>query len=102
MREPLRRLTRTSGGSRDTDMNAVAVMPTSSPLRPVVRRSCAVTSTTPAASRDMAARNSSLLTPSACGDGGGSGGGGGRLQHARNASLRPPRRPHRARAPAGS
>ena len=31
------------------------------------RGSCAVTSTTPAASRDMAARNSSLLTPSAWG-----------------------------------
>ncbi len=31
MREPSRRLTSTSGGSRETDMKAVAVMPTSSP-----------------------------------------------------------------------
>ena len=36
MREPLRRLTRTSGGSRETDMKAVAVMPTSSPRGPSV------------------------------------------------------------------
>ncbi|GGX23725.1 hypothetical protein GCM10010383_62490 [Streptomyces lomondensis] len=52
-------------------MKAVAVMPTSSlPGAPGSSGSsggsCAVTRTTPEASRDMAARNSSLLTPSAC------------------------------------
>ncbi len=69
MREPSRRLTRTRGGSRDTDMKAVAVMPTSSPRGPsaVSGISWAVIRHTPAASRDIAARNSSLLTPSAWG-----------------------------------
>ncbi|GHA84293.1 hypothetical protein GCM10010330_43060 [Streptomyces tendae] len=52
-------------------MKAVAVIPTSSPRGASGSSgssggSCAVTRTTPEASRDMAARNSSLLTPSAC------------------------------------
>ncbi|GHF03267.1 hypothetical protein GCM10018772_30280 [Streptomyces fumanus] len=52
-------------------MKAVAVMPTSSPpgadgSSASSGGSPAVTRTTPEASRDMAARNSSLLTPSAC------------------------------------
>ncbi|GGZ81081.1 hypothetical protein GCM10010301_62890 [Streptomyces plicatus] len=66
-------------------MKAVAVIPTSSPLGASGSSgssggSCAVTRTTPEASRDMAARNSSLLTPSACpatGDGNGSAGDAG-------------------------
>ncbi|GGX18808.1 hypothetical protein GCM10010321_36750 [Streptomyces chartreusis] len=52
-------------------MNAVAVIPTSSPGGACGSSgssggSSAVTSTTPAANRDIAARNSSSLTPSAC------------------------------------
>lgn len=71
MREPFRRLTSTSGGSRETDMKAVAVMPTSSTpgasgSSGTSGGSCAVTRTTPEDRRDIAARNSSLLTPSAC------------------------------------
>ncbi|GHI90872.1 hypothetical protein TPA0905_03430 [Streptomyces olivaceus] len=59
----------------------MAVIPTSSPPGASGSSgssggSCAVTRTTPEASRDMAARNSSLLTPSACpGADGGNGGG---------------------------
>ncbi len=63
IRESLRTLTIASGGSSDTDIKAVAVMPTSSPCGPS-SGSRAVTSTTPAVRRAMAARNSSSLTPS--------------------------------------
>ncbi|GAA3488749.1 hypothetical protein GCM10018987_28320 [Streptomyces cremeus] len=66
IREPSRRLTITSGGSSDTDMKAVAVIPTSSPRGPP-SSSWAVTSVTPAVRRDIAARNSSSLTPSGWG-----------------------------------
>ncbi|GAA4807989.1 hypothetical protein GCM10023220_42890 [Streptomyces ziwulingensis] len=71
MREPSRRLTRTRGGSRETDRKAVAVIPAFSPSGAPGSSgssggSCAVSRTTPEARWDIAARNASLLTPSAC------------------------------------
>ena len=58
MREPVRTLTRISGGSSETDSTAVAVMPASSPATPS-SGSNAVTSVTPPARRAMAARKAS-------------------------------------------
>src|SRR4029079_3083205 len=57
---------RTSGGSSDSEQNALTVMPWSAPLASLV-----VTTVTPDGNRPSTARNSSEVT------GGGGGGGGG-------------------------
>ncbi len=70
IRESSRTEIRTSGGSSDTERNDVAVMPTSSPFGPS-SGSWTVTSVTPEASWDRAARNSSGVARGAaagCGD----------------------------------